>query len=80
MDKGIIERIDIEEDSIGKFDFSVNGIKNGSSAEDLKAAFGLKSVDTSTVTIVDTNSSENVLTFHISDGKVSEIKLDMWEY
>ena len=80
MDKGVVERISMYSSAEGRFDFSINGIKNGSTIADINAAFGIKATDSSTIKIVDTKSTENIITFYMSSGKVSSLSLDMWKY
>ncbi len=80
MDKGVVERISMYSSANGRFDFSVNGIKNGSTIAEINNAFGIKATDSTLINIVDTNSERNVISFYISNGKVSSLTLDMWKY
>ncbi len=80
MDNGVVERITVYSSAKGRFDFSFNGIKQGSTIAEINAAFGIKATDSSTITIVDTKSTENVIYLNMSSGKVSTITLDMWKY
>ena len=80
IDNGVVERINISSSANERFNFSVNGIKSGSTIDEVNAAFGIKATNSSIITIVDTSSSRNELTFTIVNGKVSSLLLDVWEY
>ncbi len=74
-----IEKLDIDKTSSDKINLTVNGIKIGSTYDEVISAFGIKNnTDKNSISISDTKNSSNNIYFSFIDGKVYSISVDFF--